>query len=69
MLRARLRREEGSSHTPAPSRLPACLPACLHYSRTMQTTLDGYPDAIKRLGGKSKIVLLPEAQECNDCEL
>jgi len=34
--------------------------------RTMQTTLDGYPEAVKRLGGKGKIVLLPQAQECND---
>lgn len=32
----------------------------------MQTTLDGYPHAIERLGGKSSIVLLPQAQECND---
>lgn len=35
----------------------------------MQTTLTGYPDAIQRLGGKKNIVLVPEAQECNDCEL
>jgi hypothetical protein len=34
----------------------------------MQTTLGGYPEAIERLGGKEKIVLLPEAQECNDGE-
>ncbi|KAK9898423.1 phosphoglycerate mutase-like protein [Cystobasidium minutum MCA 4210] len=34
--------------------------------RTMQTTLIGYPHAIERLGGKSKVILLPEAQECND---
>ena len=37
--------------------------------RTMSTTLDGYPSAIERLGGKGKIVLLPDAQECNDCTL
>lgn len=37
--------------------------------RTMSTTLDGYPSAIERLGGKGKIVLLPDAQECNDCML
>lgn len=36
--------------------------------RTMATTLDGFPKAIERLGGRSKIVLLPEAQECNDCK-
>lgn len=34
----------------------------------MQTTLDGYPKAIERLGGKGKIVLVPQAQECNDCK-
>ncbi|CAD6574539.1 MAG: hypothetical protein CYPHOPRED_005450 [Cyphobasidiales sp. Tagirdzhanova-0007] len=33
--------------------------------RTIQTTLDGYPHAVARLGGKSKILLLPSAQECN----
>lgn len=40
----------------------------LFHRRTLQTTVDGYPDAIARLGGKGKIVLLPSAQECNDCE-
>ena len=36
------------------------------FRRTMQTTLGGYPEAIERLGGKEKIILLPEAQECNN---
>lgn len=36
--------------------------------RTMSTTLDGYPKAIESLGGKGKLVLLPDAQECNDCK-
>lgn len=36
--------------------------------RTMATTLDGFPEAIERLGGRSNIILLPEAQECNDCK-
>jgi broad specificity phosphatase PhoE len=35
-------------------------------TRTLQTTLLAYGLTISRLGGKSKIVCLPEAQECND---
>lgn len=35
----------------------------------MQTTLIGYPHAIERLGGRKNVILVPEAQEANDCEL
>lgn len=35
-------------------------------TRTIQTTLLGWPAAIEKLGGRSKIALLPEFQECND---
>lgn len=34
--------------------------------RTLQTTKLGWKDAIDRLGGLSKVVCLPQAQECND---
>lgn len=34
--------------------------------RTLQTTKLGWTDAIDRLGGLSKVVCLPQAQECND---
>jgi broad specificity phosphatase PhoE len=34
--------------------------------RTLQTTLLGYASTIERLGGISKVVTLPQAQECND---
>ncbi|KAI1770715.1 phosphoglycerate mutase-like protein [Hypoxylon cercidicola] len=33
--------------------------------RTLQTTTLGWAPAIERLGGPGKVVLLPEAQECN----
>nr|POF07120.1 hypothetical protein CFP56_31744 [Quercus suber] len=33
--------------------------------RTLQTTLLGWHPAIERLGGRSAIICLPEAQECN----
>ncbi|GAK66815.1 phosphoglycerate mutase-like protein [Moesziomyces antarcticus] len=34
--------------------------------RTLQSTKIGYAPAIERLGGLSKVVLLPQLQECND---
>ncbi|KAI1386563.1 phosphoglycerate mutase-like protein [Hypoxylon trugodes] len=34
--------------------------------RTLQTSYLGYAPAIERLGGLKKVVLLPQAQECND---
>ncbi|KAI1458011.1 phosphoglycerate mutase-like protein [Annulohypoxylon moriforme] len=34
--------------------------------RTLQTTYLGYAPAIERLGGLKNVVVLPQAQECND---
>ncbi|KAN0065305.1 hypothetical protein ACQY0O_001140 [Thecaphora frezii] len=34
--------------------------------RTLQSTMIGYAPAIERLGGLSKVVVLPQLQECND---
>ncbi|KAI0022392.1 histidine phosphatase superfamily [Xylariomycetidae sp. FL0641] len=34
--------------------------------RTMQTTYLGWGPAMERLGGRPAVVLLPQAQECND---
>ncbi|PWZ01833.1 phosphoglycerate mutase-like protein [Testicularia cyperi] len=34
--------------------------------RTLQSTKIGYAPAIERLGGLSKVVVLPQLQECND---
>lgn len=34
--------------------------------RTLQTTYLGWGPAVERLGGREKVVCLPEAQECND---
>lgn len=34
--------------------------------RTLQSTKIGYAPAVERLGGLSKVVLLPQLQECND---
>ncbi|KAI5361229.1 Putative histidine phosphatase superfamily, clade-1 [Septoria linicola] len=34
--------------------------------RTLQTTKLGWASAVERLGGLSKVVLVPEFQECND---
>ncbi|KAI1327162.1 phosphoglycerate mutase-like protein [Xylariaceae sp. FL0255] len=34
--------------------------------RTLQTTYLGWAPAIERLGGRGKVICIPQAQECND---